>query len=77
MTRSRKQTPIRGITSAVSEKSDKIASHRRIRRAIKQVVAPDLEEPLPVEKELTNTWSMAKDGKKRFDPSKDPKLMRK
>jgi hypothetical protein len=32
---------------------------------------------LPLEKELTNTVSMAKDGKACFDPNKSPGLLRK
>jgi hypothetical protein len=77
MTRSRRRTPVRGITLSDSEKADKVASHRRIRRAVRQVVAVGPEALLPFEKQLTNPYSMAKDGKRRFDPVKTPKLMRK
>ena len=77
MARSKRKTPITGITTAVSEKSDKVASHRRIRRVVKQAITPDLETPLPLERELTNTWSMAKDVKTYFDQKAHPRLMRK
>lgn len=32
---------------------------------------------LPVLRELSNVWSMTKDGKMIFDPQKYPKFMRK
>lgn len=73
--RSRRKTPVRGITSAESEKADKVASHRVYRRTLKQSIDRALEAPLPRERQLTNPWSMAKDGKTRFDPDKSPKLM--
>lgn len=76
MSRSRRKTPSRGITTAESEKADKAASHRRLRRAVRRVVV-DLDAVMPVERQLTNPWSMAKDGKRRFDPARDSKLMRK
>jgi hypothetical protein len=77
MSGSRRKTPIAGITLAESEKRDKLASHRRYRRRLKQLIAPDLQTPLPTERQLTDPWSMAKDGKARFDPRKAPKLLRK
>lgn len=76
MSRSRRKTPIRGITSADSEKSDKAASHRKVRRAVRIAVKQNASV-LPQEKELTNPWSMAKDGKAWFEPAANPKLMRK
>jgi hypothetical protein len=76
MSRSHRKTPIRGITSAVSEKSDKAAAHRKVRHAVR--IALETDAPvLPHEKELTNPWSMAKDGKAVFDPNANPELMRK
>lgn len=77
MARSRRRTPVRGMTTSDSEKSDKQRSHRRIRRAVRQAVPLHPEGPLPLEKELTNTYAMDKDGKIRFDPSTCPELMRK
>ena len=76
MSRSHRKTSIRGITSADSEKSDKAASHRKVRRAVRVAVAQDAPV-LPHEKVLTNPWSMAKDGKAVFDPVANPELMRK
>ena len=76
MSRSHRRTPIRGIAGADSEKSDKAASHRKVRHAVRIAVAQDAPV-LPQERELTNPWSMAKDGKALFDPSAFPELMRK
>jgi hypothetical protein len=76
LSRSRRKTPVRGVTTAESEKADKAASHRRLRRAIRRI-AIDSDAILPVERQLTNPWSMAKDGKMRFDPAKSPELLRK
>ena len=64
MSRSRKQTPISGITSARSEKVEKQANHRRERRHVRQKLDVDpTADLIPHTKELSNPWSMAKDGK--------------
>lgn len=76
MSRSRRKTPIHGMTCAKSEKADKSHSHRKVRRAVR--IAVHTGAPvLPLERELTNPWSMAKDGRSMFDPAAHPKLMRK
>jgi hypothetical protein len=77
MAGSKRKTPVRAVTSSTSEKSDKAASHRKIRRTVRQLVLATPGAVLPLEKELTNTFSMAKDGKARLDPAKSPKLLRK
>ncbi len=77
MARSKRKTPVTAITTATSEKDNKLASHRKIRRAIRQIVPVNPDTILPLEKELTNTYSMSKDGKSRFDPKTLPKLLRK
>jgi|GEM_PF-3966020 len=77
MARSTTTHPFHGITKAVSEKADKAASHRKLRRVTRQMIEPALETPLPVDRELTNTYAMSKDGKRRFDPVLIPRLMRK
>ena len=76
MSRSTRKTPTRGITTADSEKSDKVKAHRKLRRAVRIAVNQDTDT-LPQEKELSNKWVMAKDGKGRFAPSLNPELMRK
>ncbi len=77
MARSKRKTPARGITSAESEKADKAASHRKVRRTVRQTLPISRDAHLPLEKQLTNSYSMAKDGKARFDPRKSPEMMRK
>ena len=77
MARSKRKTPVRAVTSSASEKSNKAASHRKIRRTVRQIVPIEPDAMLPLEKELTNTFSMAKDGKARFDPKSSPNLLRK
>ena len=78
MSRSRRKTPIAVITTAESEKSDKRIYNRRFRHAFGQYLLKNPDgEPLPALREYSNPWSMDKDGKARFDPTKYPKLMRK
>ncbi|HXF38109.1 MAG TPA: hypothetical protein VN687_00210 [Blastocatellia bacterium] len=78
MSRSRRKTPIHGMTTARSEKKDKRLYNRRFRHVSKQAlhVSPQ-QEPLPHLREHSNPWSMDKDGKVRFDPKKHPEWMRK
>jgi len=78
MTRSRRKTPICGITTSESEKADKAEAHRRIRRAVGEILRknPDADI-LPHERELSDPRDMDKDGKGRFDPHAFPKAMRK
>lgn len=77
MSRSRRKNPFRGITTSESEKADKVAGHRKVRRAVKRAVQAKPDGLLPHERELTSPWSMAKDGKFRFDPRAYPRGMRK
>lgn len=71
MSRSRRRTPICGITTARSEKSDKRIWHRRARARIHVMLfraAPDDIPHLDI-REVSNPWSMAKDGRQWFgDP---------
>lgn len=78
MSHSRRRTPMAGITTAESERRDKQAASRRIRRAVKLAVGFEpCADILPHERELSDPWDMAKDGKQRFDPGAHPGLMRK
>ncbi len=77
MSRSKRKTSIHGITMADSEKADKLAAHRKYRRTLKQKLEAEPETPLPVERELSNVWSFAKDGKRYLDTRKYAWLMRK
>jgi len=64
MARSKRHTPIFGTTTHESEKADKRRANRRLRRRVREVVsgsvAPDV---LPELREVSNPWSMAKDGR--------------
>ena len=78
MSRSRRRTPIAGITTAESEKQDKRFANRALRRLAAQILGVDPEvELLPHCREVTDVWAMAKDGKLWFGKSRDPKLLRK
>lgn len=74
MTRSFKKSPVRGITTAVSEKPDKVAAHRRTRRSSRQAIVQDIEPKDP--KATEDRWDYAKDGK-RWVQNADSKTLRK
>lgn len=63
MARSRKKTPIAGITTAVSEKQDKRLANRRLRIAVRHAISVD-DEVIPLLREVSNLWSFDKDGKR-------------
>ena len=77
MSRSRRKTPVAGVTAAPSDKLSKAVSNRAHRQALKQSTAADPETPPPTVEQAMDRWSMAKEGKIRFDPRKWPKGMRK
>lgn len=79
MSRSRKKTPIGGITTARSEKEDKRFANRKARRVVKEVLSTIPEpEVLPHLREVSTTWTMAKDAKVYFGRGDDAiKQMRK
>ena len=71
MARSKRHTPIIPITSARSEKADKVAAHKKERRKVRTRLRTDPEpELLPHTRELSNPWSMAKDGKVYRSPGR-------
>ena len=63
MSRSRKKTPITGVTTARSEADDKKAWHRAIRRAEKVRISTKPEDATLPERQFTSAWNRAKDGK--------------
>lgn len=70
MSRSYKKTPVIGHTAAQSEKSDKKTWHRRFRHKTRDILRslhndPDMIDDtiMPVENDVSSTWSMSKDGK--------------
>jgi len=77
MSRSRRKTPVAGVTAAPSDKLSKAVSSRAHRLAVKRSIASDPETPPPTVEQALDRWSMAKEGKIRFDPRESPKRMRK
>ena len=77
MSRSRRRTPICGITTADSEKQDKRIANRKLRRKVRVAIRADAEGELPARRVVSNPWCMDKDGKMRFDPARYPKYLRK
>lgn len=77
MSRSRRSTPVSGVTAAPSDKASKRESNRSLRQAQDRAVVNDPESPLPTVHQALDRWSTAKEGKIRFDPKASPKRMRK
>ncbi len=75
MSRSRRKSKNRGITTAATEKQDKRDANRKFRRRINLKVKQGDTE-LPLLKELSNVWSFDKDAK-IYDPKMSAKDMRK
>lgn len=63
MARSRRKTPVTGMTTAVSEAADKAAWHRRWRRGEKQRMKVDPDAEPITHHGYSNPWAMDKDGK--------------
>ena len=76
MSRSKKKTPVCGITSAKSEKEDKQRANRKDRRVNKVILQTTEDEENLLDKRVTsNVYDFAKDGKIRTDS--DDKNLRK
>lgn len=75
MSRSKKKTPIRGITTARSEKQDKRDANRKFRRKTKQQVNLG-DETISEIREISNVWAFDKDGK-HYNADISEKEMRK
>lgn len=78
MSRSRRKTPISGITTAESESEWKAKAARRARHAARQMLAQTLDgDTLPTKRwAVVNPWDGPKDGK-AWLRSDDPRHMRK
>ena len=74
MSRSRRKTPIVGITTAESDKPFKMAEHRRERRAVNAALAQGGEPPHALL--FGDPWSSDKDGK-QYVAEPSPNLLRK
>lgn len=75
MSRSKKHSPIGGLTTARSEKKDKIMANQKtrssIKRELRKALMEDDEEALDListkdNKDYSNVWSMPKDGKSYY-----------
>lgn len=71
MSRSRKKQAICGITSAESEKKDKVSTHRKLRKTEKTLCAMSNIEIIddvifPKKQEVSNKYLYAKDGKQKI-----------
>jgi hypothetical protein len=77
VSRSRKKTPIRGVTGARSEKADKRQVNKSLRQRTRNALRADPDLPTPPDRRgIRDVWDMAKDGKYfRKDPR--PKDLRK
>jgi hypothetical protein len=75
MARSRKKTPITGITTTDTEKNDKRLANRKLRVAVRTALAGD-GEIMPELREISDVWSFGKDGK-RWVGDVDPRNLRK
>lgn len=73
MSRSRKKTPKRGLTTAKSEKRDKRIANRKFRRKTK--IQNTLGESDFVKlREVSNVWEFDKDGKRYIKNPSDKDL---
>ena len=71
MSRSKRKTPITGITTASSEKKEKRLANRKLRRVTNEMIRRgSLEDDLilPEIRDVSNVWLMEKDGKMWHDP---------
>lgn len=75
MSRSRKKTPIFGLTTATTDKPFKLAEHRRERRVTKSTLVTE-SDALPDQRHFGNPYASEKDGK-RWYAKAQPKDMRK
>lgn len=75
MSRSARRRPFCGNTVARSEKRDKRLANRA-QRAAERVALAAGREP-PQRRETSDPWTMAKDGRQRFDVGRHPDLLRK
>ena len=77
MSRSRRKTPVIGMTTARSDKPYKVDAHRRERRALRTRLLFDLEDSGRClhPKLFGDPWRAPKDGRQMVDP--DSKWVRK
>lgn len=85
MSRSRRHNPFHGMTTAESEKKDKRIANRKL-RAITRDTLKHIQRDADVDgieflnlEEVSDVWTMDKDGRVRFDKNSEyyEKIMRK
>jgi hypothetical protein len=77
MSRSHKKTPVRGVTGARSERTDKRQVNRALRKRVRKALLDDPDRLIaPDRREVRDVWQMAKDGK-YFLKAPRPKYLRK
>ena len=77
MSRSRRKTPVCGMTKSETEKQDKRLANRKLRRRVRAMLPVEPDAVLPALREVSCVWCFDKDGKRRFDPREHPGWMRK
>lgn len=77
MSRSRRRTPITGMTTEPSDKPGKVLAHRAARRLVRQTLHETGDgDALPHPKQHGDPWLMPKDGK-HWHGKRYPELLRK
>jgi len=78
MSRSKRTQPFIPVTTASSEKEDKTVASRKTRRRNKTILSQtEDDEKVLDRKAITDPWFFSKDGKRRIDPAKESKYLRK
>jgi hypothetical protein len=76
MSRSRRKTPIMGMTTCRSEKKDKQIANRKLRVAVRTAMAAGADL-MPMLNEISSVWSMGKDGRQWIRNPATSRWMRK
>ncbi|MFT4247648.1 MAG: hypothetical protein QM581_06360 [Pseudomonas sp.] len=72
MSRSRRKTPVMGITTAHSDKPFKVAEHQRERSAVRRALAVTSDDAsVPPARAFGSSWKSPKDGKAWFGGLRD------
>lgn len=75
MSRSRRKTPITGITTAVTEKENKRDANRKLRR-LNKIKIHKRDYDLFQLREISNVWGFDKDGKRYLKDASKRCLMK-
>jgi hypothetical protein len=76
MSRSRRKTPAGGAFSQLSEKAGKRLANRILRRKLRTLDIRS-SQLLPLLREVSDAWSMVKEGRRYWGHGAEPRLMRK